>query len=335
MEKNSTLKICNTTIAPEEKITLALPTPELYTCIPMHIPIHVIHGKFKGPVLIISAAIHGDEVNGIAIIQNLLKLNLFKSLSGTIIAIPAINVYGLLSHTRNLPDNRDLKSSFPGTEHGTFASRLAYLLNKEIFSLGTHFIDFFSGALYQNTLPQILTNINSSDCLDIAKVFQTKIIVHSDEANIMHKDHGKPTLIYKCGEAWRIDKTNIKIGVNGILNIMNYLNMIQLKSKIKKSFVSKIFKKTTWISSPGSGISKILKNIGSYVKKNEYIANISDPFGTKQKYKINSPIAGIIISINNFPLLNEGDYLIEIADTLEKNEQLYNLNLEQSESVEI
>ncbi len=335
MEKNIALKICDTTISPGEKITLALPTPELYTCVPMHIPIHVIHGKFKGPTLLISAAISGDEVNGIAIIQKLLRLNLLKSLIGTIIAIPAVNVYGLLSHTRNLPDNRDLKSSFPGTETGTFASRLAYLLNKEVFYLGTHYIDIFSGDLYQNALPQILTNTNSIECLELAKVFQTKVIIHSNKTTIMHKDETKPSLIYKCDEAWRMNSNNVKIGVNGIIRILYHLKMIKAKSKIKKSFLSNVFKKTVWIRSPGSGMCKILKKIGSFVEKNEHIANIIDPFGTEQKHKVITPINGIIISINNFPLLNEGDYLVEIANNIGKDANLQDVNIEQSESLEV
>lgn len=334
MEKNNSLKICNTTIAPGERVTLALPTPELYTCIPMHIPIHVIHGKYKGPTLLISAAIYGDEINGIAIIQKLLKLNLAKTLSGTIIAIPAVNVYGLLSHTRNLPDNRDLKSSFPGSETGTFASRLAFLLNKEIFSLGTHFIDIFSGHLYQNTLPQIITNISNPQSLELAKIFQTRVIVHSDNTNEIHSDENKPTLIYKSGEAWRLDSNNIKIGVNGIIRVMHHLKMIKTKSKIKKPFVSTILKKSEWIRSPGSGMSKILKKIGTYVKKNEHIADISDPFGSKQEHKITSPFNGIIISINRFPLLYEGDTLIEISKT-ENNESFHNTNLMHHESIEL
>lgn len=278
----------------------------------------------------ITAAIHGDEVNGIAIIQKLLKLDIAKPLNGTIIAIPALNVYGLLSHTRNLPDNRDLKSSFPGSETGTFASRLAYLLDKEIFSLATHYLDISSGDLHQNTLPQILTNTHISTCLELARVFQSPVIIHSDKENFMHKDKSKPILIYKCGEAWRIDDNSIKIGINGIYLILHHLQMIKPKSKIKKSIISKILKNTLWIRSPGSGISKLLKKLGSYVKKNEHIANIIDPFGTKQEYKIISPIEGIIISLNNFPLLNEGDHLIEIANTKDTT-----LNLEQHDSLEI
>ncbi len=332
MEKNTPLKICNTTILPSEKVTVALPTPELYTCIPMHIPIHVIHGKYKGPILIISGAIYGDEVNGIAIIQKLLNLNFSKKLHGTIISIPAVNVYGLLSHTRNLPDNRDLKNSFPGSQTGTFASRLAYLLNTEIFSLGTHFIDIYSGDLHQNTVPHVITNTNSEECLALAKAFQTKAVIHSKTTDIMHRDGTKPTLIYKSGEAWRIDENNVKHGVNGILHVMRFLKMLTSKSKAKKSLVSQVLKETFWIRSPGSGMNEMLKKTGAIVKKNEHLANISDPFGTKQKYKILSPCDGIIVSINNFPLLNEGDYLIELASNV-NNAQ--NLSLESSEIIEV
>jgi len=335
MEKNKPIKICNTLVYPGEKVTLALPTPELYTCIPMHIPIHVIHGKHSGPVLIISAAIYGDEVIGISIIQKLIKVINAKSLCGTIIAIPVVNVYGLLFHTRNLPDNRDLRYSFPGSKIGSFASRLAYLLNQEIFSLASVFIDIHSGDLYQTALSQIITNINLTNNLEIAKVFQSRVIVHSENANIMHQDNSKPTFVYKAGEAWRIEANNVAIGVNGIVRIMNFLKMIKVKNKLKKCFVPKIIKNTIWVRSPGSGMNKSLVKLGSYVKKNQKIVNVSDPFGTLQKDEVVSPIEGIVISINNFPLLNEGDYLIEIAQTIDDNVESYNIPIEHNESIEI
>jgi len=129
-----TLSIGNMSIHPGEKISLALPCPELYTCAPIHIPVHVIHGKKAGPVFVVCAAMHGDEINGIAAVQKLLNLNLLKSLKGTLIAIPVMNVYGLLAQSRNLPDQRDLENAFPGSETGSFADRLAHLLMKEVFS---------------------------------------------------------------------------------------------------------------------------------------------------------------------------------------------------------
>src|SRR5690554_4280509 len=106
--KNSPFRLCGIDIQPGERVTLALPNPEIFTCAPLHIPIHVLHGKEKGPVLLICATFDGNEVNGIAILQRLLTLKTLKNLKGTLIAIPVMNVYGLMNHSKSLPDGGHL-----------------------------------------------------------------------------------------------------------------------------------------------------------------------------------------------------------------------------------
>lgn len=316
VKKNSSLQISNIVINPGERINIALPTPEVYTCTPMHIPIHVIHGKFQGPCLLICAAFHGDEINGIEIIQRLLKLNIFKSFYGTLIAIPVVNVYGLMSRSRNLLDQRDLAGSFPGSKTGTFASRLAYSLNKGILNLATHFIDIHSGEPHYTKFPQIQTSFEHKEALEMAKIFQPSVIVQINaQKGLAFKmlNDNKPVLVYDAGEALRIDEYAIKIGINGIIRVMKYLGMLKTPMKHRKSIIPLNVKSTIWIRSPGSGLYKLQKKLGSYVQKNELLASIKDPFGTRQKHNVISPANGIIIGNNTFPLINEGDPILEIA----------------------
>jgi len=108
--------------------TAELPVGRLYTHAPVTMPVHVVKGKRSGPRLFLSAAIHGDEINGVEIIRRVLKLAALKRLRGTIIAVPIVNVHGLLNHSRYLPDGRDLNRSFPGSEKGSIAARFALIL---------------------------------------------------------------------------------------------------------------------------------------------------------------------------------------------------------------
>jgi uncharacterized protein len=323
--KNSPLQICNITIQPGERLTLALPTPEIYTCAPMHIPVHVIHGKKAGPTLLICAAIHGDEVNGVAIIHKLLNLKSLKSINGTLIAVPVVNIYGLIAQSRNLPDRRDLEGAFPGNETGSFASRLAYLFTNEILSKATHIIDIHTGEPYYNKLPQIHTFLNEKT-EKIAKAFAAPVTLNNISSRsllwLMHKDDSKIVMLYEAGQALQVQDLPIKAGIKGILNVMRKLKMIA-PSKIKtKTQESLVIKNTSWIRAPGSGICRLYKKLGSYVRKGDLIAGIIDPFGTEQKYKITSPCNGIIITENTLSLVNEGESLFQIALTSDSEKVL-------------
>jgi predicted deacylase len=316
--KNKPLSIGNTLIQPGERLTLGLPTPELSTYTSMHIPIHIIHGKREGPCLLCCAAIHGDEMNGIAIIHKLLNTQLLKSLRGTLIALPTINVYGLMTLTRNLPDRRDLDGSFPGSVSGSFAARLAHHLTNEIFSKATHCIDIHTGEPYQSCLPQIQTNMKIPEAEKMARAFQPYVIVdtQSDRGLLWQNSRGIPTLIYQAGEPLRIDERGIRNGFQGILRVMRSLDMLKLKGKFEYSPIE--VRSRNWLRAPGSGLCQPFKKLGAFVKKGELLAEIYDPFGTSQKFQIYSTQQGIILTLNTLPLVNEGDPIVELAPTEEE-----------------
>lgn len=119
MKRRSPFDIGMHSIPPGERRTISLPAPDLYTHTGLEIPIHVVHGRREGPVLFLSGAVHGDEINGVEIIRRVLSLKQMKSVRGTLIAIPVVNIFGFLNQVRYLPDRRDLNRSFPGTETGS------------------------------------------------------------------------------------------------------------------------------------------------------------------------------------------------------------------------
>lgn len=316
--KNKPLTIGNTQIQPGERLTLGLPTPELSTYTAMHIPIHVIHGKREGPCLLVCAAIHGDEMNGIAIIHKLLSAQLLKSLRGTLIAVPAINVYGLMTLSRNLPDRRDLDGSFPGSVSGSFAARLAHHLTNEILCKATHCIDIHTGDPYQRSLPHIQTNLKIPGTEKMATAFQPFVIVDttSERGLLWQNNRGIPTLCYQAGEPMRLDDGGIRTGYKGILRVMQSLEMVKLKGKSHYDPV--VIQSKKWLRAPGSGLCQMFKRLGASVQKGELLADIYDPFGTSQKFQIYSPQQGIILTHNTLPLVNEGDPIVELAPTEEE-----------------
>ena len=110
-------------VAPGERKVLQLALAQLYTQSPLTVPLEIIHGKQPGPVLLICAAIHGDELNGIEIVNQVLSRVNPARLKGTLVAVPVVNVFGFINKSRYLPDRRDLNRCFPGTEKGSLGSR--------------------------------------------------------------------------------------------------------------------------------------------------------------------------------------------------------------------
>lgn len=316
---NSDLVIGGTTIKPGTHVDLELPAASLYTQTPLKIPVHVIHGKKKGPCLFVVAGIHGDEINGVEIIRRLLRSSKFRGLNGTLIAVPIVNVYGFVSLSRYLPDRRDLNRSFPGSEKGSLASRLANVLVKEIISKCTHGIDLHTGAIHRSNLPQIRVNLDIPEIEDFAKSFGIPVIINSNlrDGSLREacSEMDIPLLVYEGGEALRFDEVAIRAGVKGIRSVMKDLGMIRTKPSgvtSKKIIEPMVARSNRWVRAPESGIVHSFKGLGAHVNKGESLGVIVDPFG-HEEVEIVSPLTGIIIGKNNLPLVNEGDAVLHIA----------------------
>lgn len=292
--------------------------PKLYHT-PTKLPIRVISGKKSGPIVFISAALHGDELNGIEVIRRFRKLIILKKLKGTIILVPIVNVYGIMTLSRYLPDRRDLNRSFPGSERGSLASRVANIFYNEIVSKCDFGIDIHTAAIHKSNLPQIRTNFDNEQILKLAIAFEAPVVLDSElregSLRAVAKENGTPILLYEAGEALRFDETSIRIGVRGIVNVLRENGMLPKLSskKAKRAKKSPIISKSShWIRSSESGIIRTVKALGDIVVKDEVIAYIDEPLGDKT-FSIKTPFAGVIIGKSEIPLVQEGDAIFHIA----------------------
>jgi len=315
--KNEPFVINGTSVQPGTSLTIDLPTGRLYTHAPMTMPVHVVCGKLAGPRLFISAAIHGDEINGVEIIRRLLKLSSIKRLRGTLVAVPIVNVHGLINHSRYLPDRRDLNRSFPGSEKGSLAARLAHLFMTQIVEQSTHGIDIHTGALHRSNLPQVRANLDDPETEKLARAFEVPVMISSTMRDGSLREaaaeYGIPSLLYEAGEALRFDEVSIRAGVNGIVNVMRVLEMIPPRRVSSKKRVEPVVARSTiWVRAHESGILRAMVPLGGRVKKNTLLGVIADPFGQRE-IQILAPFGGIVIGRTNIPLVNEGEALYHIA----------------------
>lgn len=331
------MRIFDQDIQPGEHKVIHLPVPKLYNFTPVYLPVHVICGTKPGPTLCITAAIHGDEVNGIEIIHRLLKASRpgGHALAGTVIAIPVVNIYGFLFQDRYLPDRRDLNRSFPGSEKGSLASRFARVLTQTLFSKATHIIDLHTGSLKRTNYPQIRIDVDDPNLLALAQAFGAPVIVPAPQRAGSFREYAKqhklPYLLYEAGEASRFDEDCIHKGVAGIIGVMQHLKMlphINMMEHLKNlpAIISAFMERKTsmvsnasyWVRSQYGGIFLAKKSLGDYVEKGDVLAAIIHPAGAED-YEIISPIAGMIIGRSDSPLIHEGAGIFHIA-CFEKND---------------
>lgn len=319
MTKRNSITIAKETIKAGESRCVKLALAMLYTSTPLEVPVYVFHGKKDGPILFITAAIHGDEINGVEIMRRLHHSSHIKRLRGTLITIPIVNVYGLMLHSRYLPDRRDLNRQFPGSGQGSMASKLAYLIMTEIVEHSTHGIDLHTGAIHRSNYPQVRFSHQNVESGKMAEAFATPICVPSSirDGSLRHATENLniPMIVYEAGEALRFDAFSIKLGVQGILRVMKYLGMLspsQGKHIAKKKGASAVAKSTYWIRASTSGMMVDSKPLGHKVNRNELLCHIVDPLGDDRE-SVCCPYEGIIIGKSNIPLVNEGDALFHVA----------------------
>lgn len=317
--KNVALKIGKETIHPGESLSLALALPELFSCAPLYMPIKVIHGKQAGACLLVTAGMHGNELNGTEIINRLLNLASLKRLHGTIIAVPVLNVYGMINRSRYLPGGIELDKCFPGSQTGTHAARLAYLFATEIFEKANYCIDIRTGSINYTNLPQIYCNFEDKEAKKLAEIFGAPVIsntpVLKGSLRSLAKEKKVPFLLYEAGEAMRFDDHAIRVGLRGIVRVMRKLEMLpehpsNKKEKPLKTFVTE---GNLWVHASTSGISHSKVKLGQHIKKGEVLSIIRDPFGAGDSVKVISPTEGIIVGKNNLPLVHEGEALFQLS----------------------
>ncbi len=295
-----------------------VPLPDLYMQTALSMPVHVIRGRRNGPVLFVSAAVHGDEINGVEIIRRLVKSKSLKGLKGTIIAIPVVNVYGFLNQSRYLPDRRDLNRCFPGSDEGSLAARLADSFMKEVVSQCTHGIDLHTAAIHRDNLPQIRADLSNPEVEMMAHAFDAPVVVNSSliQGSLRYAAgaYDVPVIVYEAGEALRFNEMAIRAGVKGVLAVMRSIGMLASKKHKKRQHDPFVARSSVWVRAPQSGIFRMLVAMGASVNKGDLLGMVAAPYGkADSETEVLASSSGIVIGRSNIPLVNEGEALFHIA----------------------
>lgn len=308
--------ICGRSIEPRTRATIELPVPQLYTHTPLTLRVRVVRGRREGPRLFVCAAVHGDELNGIEIIRRLLRLPALKRLRGTLIAIPIVNVYGVLHQSRYLPDRRDLNRSFPGSGRGSLTAKVADRFMSEIVANCTHGIDLHTAANHRDNLPQIRGDLDDPETLELASSFGVPVLLNAatrdGSLRAAASALGIRTLLYEAGEPLRFNEAAIRPGVKGIVNVMRKLGMLPPSRRHHAGTEPVVARSSAWVRAPESGMFRSAKPLGARVEKGEPIGKIADPFGESEMI-VTADHSGLVIGRTQLPIVHQGDALFHVA----------------------
>jgi predicted deacylase len=291
-----------------------LPIARLMSGTPVALPVVVLHGRAEGPTAWLSAAIHGDELNGVEIIRQILASVDPKAMAGTMIAVPVVNVHGFNTGDRYLPDRRDLNRAFPGSQRGSLAARIAHLLMSEVVSRCTVGIDLHTGSDHRTNLPQIRADLDDPPTLELTRTFAPPVAIHSrvrdGSLRQAATEVGATALLYEGGAALRFDQAAIGAGRDGVLRVLASLGIIESAEPGGSMLLAR---RSRWVRAPQSGILHLDVDLGSEIRAGDTIATVYDPFG-KRLGRILSKGDGLIIGRTEHPLVNRGDAVVHIAE---------------------
>lgn len=277
------------------------------------LPVRVIRSNKKGPILLLTGGLHGDEINGIEIVRRMLAKNLVKPELGSIVAIPLMNVYGFIQNVRGVPDGKDINRSFPGTKGGSLAKLVAHTIMNEIVPKIDYGIDFHTGGASRANYPQVRCVFDNEKNLELAQAFAPPVLMHSSliDKSFRKAAHrkGKHILVYETGESLRIDEFGIQEGINGTLRLMKYLKMIE---DAPESNTTHKYQKSAWIRAKYAGLYLTRIKLGEHIKKRQILGTITDPFGN-ESFRVLSKYEGQVIGLNNNPVVHKGDAILHVA----------------------
>lgn len=325
---STSIEIGGTVIPPGKRAQVEMPVVRLYTDTDICMPVHVINSRHPGPTVFVSAAVHGDELNGIEIIRRLINLKTLRLTAGCLILVPMVNVYGVLNQSRYMPDRRDLNRSFPGSSKGSLTGRVAHKFLSEIVSQCQYGIDLHTGAIHRSNLPHIRGNLDDAETRALAEAFGVPVLINASlrdgslRAAAVEVD--TKVLLYEAGQALRFDELSIRAGVRGVLNVLSTLKMIKRTQKrtSRRGPVTPFIANTSnWTRANASGIVSSLKNLGDKVVRGDALARIGSPLGEVFS-TVTTNRSGIIIGKQNIPLVQEGDAMFHIAYFSEEEHEI-------------
>lgn len=319
-KEEKTLVIDGHVIQPGDFKTIDIPVGNLPSGTNININVNVYRSMFKGPVVLVLAGVHGDEINGVEIVRRSIVDKIYSDLiKGTVIVIPLLNVFGFINFSRDVPDGKDVNRSFPGTKSGSLASRVAYTLTKKILPYIDFGIDFHTGGGSRYNFPQVRFGKTNKKARELSMAFSPPFIIEKPyivkSLRKIAKDMKIPIIVFEGGESTRLDGFSISKGMDGLKRVLKHVGMLEKAPNPENKVI--LLRKTSWLRAPYSGLFTWTRNSGVFVHKGEPLGLVNDVAGTTS-VTVLATKDGYIIGHNNASVVSQGDALFHIGYEFER-----------------
>jgi predicted deacylase len=308
------VRIGGRAVARGSTLQIPLKISEFYTAQPVNIPVTVIRGEASGPTVFLTAAIHGDELNGVEIVRQVILGLTHEKIRGTLICVPVVNRSGFLHHSRYLPDRRDLNRCFPGDVAGPSAFRVAATLFREIVEQADFGIDFHTAAIGKVNLPHLRADMGEPAVRRLAKAFGAEFVFdfRGGKSTLRRAatTAGVPTIAYEAGETFKFQRREVRKGIFGVYNVLADLGMLAIPAREPRFRV--IVKRARWIRAERGGILDLTVRPGDLLYPGDAVASITNPFG-REVVALRADCTGVVLGTTTIPMVNPGDAVAHVA----------------------
>jgi len=302
-------------VVPRDSVTdVTLPISESYSGISLQIPIRILRAADDGPVGFITAALHGDELNGTGAIRSLICDDAVELRRGALILVPILNLLGFNHHSRYLPDRRDLNRFFPGSSSGSLAGRIAHSIFTELVSRSDFGIDLHTASIRRTNYPNVRADMKDAACRRMALAFGADVIVNArgPDGSLRREacKVGCPTIVLEGGEVWKVEPAIVATAVRGIKNILRDYQMID--GEIEKPEKQVVIQRAKWVRADKGGFLQFHVHPGQIVEQDQPLATNTDLMGREQNV-LRAPFHGVIIGMTTLPAISPGSPVCHVG----------------------
>ena len=312
---NTSVRVAGVEVAPGQRADVAPLASESYTGDRTTLPMAVLNGARHGPKVFVTAAVHGDELNGIAVCRELLGRLDPAELAGMLVLVPIVNVLGAQLHSRYLPDRRDLNRSFPGSYSGSMASRIARLVLDEVVADSDAGVDLHTAANRRTNVPQLRIDTSDRTALALAHAFGAPFVLdaslRSGSLREVARDLSVPVLTFEGGEALRFEPEVVGIALDGVLRLLGHLGMIE-GAPPAPTTPPVVMHESRWVRAERGGIIDLHVTPGEAVTVDQPLWTTTSPLGA-ERATVTSPDDGVVIGATTLPLVSPGDAIVHLG----------------------